>query len=85
MSTGLECRNRHYGHPKVSVMRTSSYTASILITVLSAAALLAGPLGEEKKKRIEVLAGPLKGLPSAAGAHAAKIQAMVDNTWLALG
>lgn len=32
-----------------------------------------------------VQAGPLKGLPSTAGEHAAKIQALADNSWLSLG
>lgn len=35
--------------------------------------------------RINVQAGPLKGLPSVDGAHAAAIQALGDNSWIDLG
>src|SRR5262245_41880015 len=65
-------------------MRFDQYPTVISLGVLSAAIALAGT-GDESERKPVATAGPLKGLPSPVGAHAAKIQAMQDNTWLELG
>src|SRR5262249_21235838 len=69
----------------MSVMPLYRYMASISLPVLFAVVALGDPGSEARNAPVKVSAGPLKGLPSTAGAHGARIQAMGDNTWLALG
>jgi hypothetical protein len=45
----------------------------------------AAALFPAQASRIEVESGPLKGLPAAAGPHAAGIKALGDRGWIALG
>lgn len=54
------------------------------LTMIVLAAALLGPQAVRKKQSTPTK-GPLAGLPSGAGAHIPKIQALGDGAWLSLG
>jgi hypothetical protein len=63
-------------------MKTKRLPLSILLILLKAALLAAGPAGAAEP---EARTGPLAALPSEPGEHIAKIRALGDGQWLSLG
>ncbi|MEX0702249.1 MAG: hypothetical protein WD069_09155 [Planctomycetales bacterium] len=64
--------------------RTSAIAASYALTILAGTLAVSPHAGAAEPKRID-RTGVLAGLPSEAGPHIARIQALGDNEWLNLG
>jgi hypothetical protein len=63
---------------------TSMLTALLVASCASAAAW-AQQASRNEQSATRITAGPLRGLPSAPGAHIERIKALKDNSWLELG